>query len=268
MPIARIRHAAEGMSTIEEKDSVLGNLGFSGAEVHTRFPQLRRAMNALWLGPSRMTVGQAEEPAVNHPREGFMNQHVNRRTLVAATAANLVIGTALTSAASEAEQLDAELYRLEAEFKTAFAAMRQSDAKVDEVNMRVQSMLPPEPTDLPMTDELAAAFDEMPVKHMGDPRHPVGVAILERSKANKQRREAWRAECERIEEDCGLFTAQAEHSRSIGVVDEIADAILATPSQTLAGMLTKLRVHEDWDYEADEILSSIAEDIKAMANLA
>lgn len=288
MRTARTRHG-NPLSTIGAGDSILGNQPDKGEGKTARMSgtALGNAPDGRGSGSSK---GQANPPAAS--MEKIMNHQVSRRSLVATAAAlatSSVTGNAVAEhiadrhweeverqgeadcgaarAATSLTDQDAELHRLEGRYKTAFAALEKARVAQDKAYLQVKSMMPREPQRVRISDDYVKAFNEMQVKHIGNPAHPVAIEQLRLSKDYSRRLQAWNDECAAIAKQ---YTAKANsaHSRHFKIVDEIANEILAKRARTPAGMLVKFRIHEDWSYEEYELLESLEADIRALMDVA
>lgn len=198
----------------------------------------------------------------------------SRRAILGALAIGSTTAAVLVVAphADAAGDVDAELFRIEAEVNAAYAIYEDAADKVGEIEERVNRVKQPRPPKLPGTDEIKAAFWDM--ARGVDPdkiddswlAHPAAVAWRENDRQLTERFKAWQAECDEITRKSGLREAEDERDRTMNALNDIAEPLLDMRAQTLAGMLVKLRVHERWTFDEFEILESLTADIKAMAD--
>jgi hypothetical protein len=215
----------------------------------------------------------------NH-EETIMNQHVNRRSLVANTAAAAVATAAVIAATGDAKsapvtpldgrrelrstKLDAELFRLKAEYFAVDKRVLRAHAKVTKAEKEVCRLSPPKPDTDGFPKDLHEAYGRLTVNQLSDPENATIIALHERREEEQLRRAAWKAECDEIIRKSGLREAEAKEQAAMAGAGDVAARILDTPARTPAGLLVKLSIHDHWAFEDWEILKAITADLEAM----
>lgn len=188
-----------------------------------------------------------------------------RNALTAIPACGLA---AIVPASAQAFDLqDAELLRLEAEFSAAYDRFDAATHRHSEIESRVYAAKPPKPAEPPMPKELSDAVVKLSIEQFRDTNNLVCQAMARHREEYRQIFAAWETECATIERDNSLPEAEAEQNRLMFEASDAAEAVLDVPAKTLAGILIKLRVHDRWTFDADDILASITADIEAMAGV-
>lgn len=190
---------------------------------------------------------------------------ITRRSILSGLAVSTAfLAVPVTEASDKA---DAELLGLEAEFSASYDRFDAATERRSEIEARVLAAEPPKPIEPPMPKELDDALLGLTIEEIRDGRHPVCQATARHREEYRHSVDAWRTACEAIARDHGLPAAEAEQNRTMFEAADAADTVLDTPAQSLVGIMVKLRVHECWTFEPEDLLASIAADIGKMAEV-
>ncbi|RWK81604.1 MAG: hypothetical protein EOR45_31935 [Mesorhizobium sp.] len=203
---------------------------------------------------------------------------VNRRRLLLGLAAASTAAAALAVAppahsAVLGEHPDAELFRLEQEMDKASAAMNRALKACQRIDRKCDKLFPPNPPkweEPDMPEDVRVAFQAMTVKDMGTINRPAIYAawsneVKEQKAAHEALRVAHCAKVDEIQLKFGVGAAEDAFDASVSALYAVGRRILATPANTLGGLLVKLRVADNLDLQhavENDALVSIAADIR------
>ncbi|RWH93737.1 MAG: hypothetical protein EOQ89_04880 [Mesorhizobium sp.] len=207
---------------------------------------------------------------------------INRRRLLnltgaglalAATSATLGKASAEPTDAALSEHPDAELFRLDQEMEAAHARMNQQAKVCKRIDRKCDKLFPPNPPkweEPDMPEDVRLAFQAMTVKDMGTINRPAIYAawsneVKEQEAAHEALRVAHRAKVDEIQLKFGVGAAEDAFDASVSALYAVGRRILATPANTLEGLLIKLRVADNLDLQhavENDALVSIAADIR------
>ncbi|RUV87981.1 hypothetical protein EOA75_24825 [Mesorhizobium sp. M1A.F.Ca.IN.022.07.1.1] len=253
--------------------------------------------NLLMRWSSRAKYAPATEKFV---QESFMNQHVDRRALLAssaaATAALAVVVSAQEAHAGETptsgaltarigEHPDAELFRLESEMEVASARLKKIERSQSRKSKKAEKAAGPRPLH-PHDWKAPAMPDDLSEIHqsalqkatVADLKHdqwrPAPVAAWQ-EQVDRERdlvKAEWDRFCERLAEQNRLLGYNVEEAEFNAACDhewQIGMSIFAVPAHTIDGMMVKLRASDTLRLEdfanANEAYASIAADIRRLA---
>ncbi|RWK12164.1 hypothetical protein [Mesorhizobium sp.] len=283
MSDTNVQAAAEGMSDYPRNPQ--------------RFTPVRAFFRKV-LMPWHARAENKPEPIV---QESFMNQHVDRRALLASSAAATAAFAAVVSAreahaveapaltatnASIAEHPDAELFRLDVEMEAATARVKKINRALTRISNKAEKASAPRPLhpidwkEPPIPSELwemrRSAIDRLTVAELRkvDDWSPEPVKAWDRAVAEEKAhvKASWDAYVERKAAQLRLLGYHAKDAESSAACDdqwEIGRRIFATPAHTLEGMMIKLRagdaLHLEDFADANEAFVSVAADIRRLA---
>ncbi|MBZ9981349.1 hypothetical protein LB521_09275 [Mesorhizobium sp. BR-1-1-8] len=208
---------------------------------------------------------------------------LNRRRLLLGLAAASTAAAAITVApgvhsAEPAAHPDAALFLLDKEMDKATAAMNRALKAARRIDKKCDKLFPPEPPiweEPAMPEDVRTAFNAMTVQDLVDNRAAIYVAwckeVGEQRAAHKALRAAHRAKVDEIQREFGADTAEDVFNESVSAQYDVGERILATPANTVEGLLVKLRVADDLDLHhaaENDALVSIAADIRRWAGVA
>ncbi|RWB94625.1 MAG: hypothetical protein EOQ56_30805 [Mesorhizobium sp.] len=196
---------------------------------------------------------------------------ISRRQVLslAASSAALVTG----SAATAGEHTDADLFWLDQEMAEAEAQMNLANKACERVGRKADKLFPPRPAEWKepsMPAHLSEMMGGMLVRDLAFPeKQPAPLRDWHR--VCEEQRAACRAlleehqdKVDEIYRAAGIDAAEAAYSARSAEFFRVGDRILATPANTLAGIIVKLRAAEKIDAKS-EALVSIAADIRRLA---
>lgn len=200
---------------------------------------------------------------------------ISRRQVVLSLAASSAAATTLVaiSAAAGAEHPDADLFWLDEEMKEAEAQMNRANKACERVGRKADKLFPPRPAEWvepSMPDDIRDVLGSVLVRDLTYPeRHP--AALRDWNKSCEQQWAACRAlleahqvKVDEIYREAGIDAAEAAYSARCAEFFRVGNRILATPANTLEGILVKLRAADKIDAKS-EALISIAADIRRLA---
>ncbi|QND58215.1 hypothetical protein [Mesorhizobium huakuii] len=222
-------------------------------------------------------AGRAEEATMRTGKLSFMNQHVNRRAIVAASAAAGIAGMAALGAIAKAHAeptanakgrpaVDPKLRKLEAAFNAEWRRYEQLEAAHTAAEEALFVAKPPKPDHVEAPAELYERFRTLRMDQMNT-GNPIYAALDEYQEMNKTRLDQWEAECEAVkgrpefEEPFRAFRQQLKRN------DEAADRVLRYPARSVAEVQVKMRVHRKNCFEEDQLVDALARDIARIAKV-
>ncbi|RWX70523.1 hypothetical protein EN780_03110 [Mesorhizobium sp. M4B.F.Ca.ET.089.01.1.1] len=261
-----------------------------------RFTHVRAFFRKV-LMPWHARAESQTEPIV---QESFMNQHVDRRTLLTSSAAATAAFAAVVNArethagptpspsvANAVEHPDAELFRLEAEMEVASARLKKIERAQARRSKKAERAAGPRPLTPDawerkqpgMPEDLwqmnQSALQNATVADLKEGTwRPAPVAEWQNQR--DQERALVEAEWAQFKNKhqeqlrlLGYETGEPEFKDACDQEWEVGMRIFAVPAQTIDGMMVKLRANdrlklEDYD-NANAAHASIAEDIRRLA---
>jgi hypothetical protein len=206
---------------------------------------------------------------------------ISRRDVLTtdAGAATVALSAGAASAAVALGDPDAELLALEKQLNQAIARWKEASAIQDDFDEQLQAMKPvrPEPISPPKPAEFAGCerttVAELDFLHRVVREHPVAVWWKQALNSARDRDagawNAYRTECERIDEDFGGDARRAyEVQRAfLEETDELGRQILSTTSLSFTGLGVKARLlaHFDTEVDREDVLEAIVANIERLA---
>ncbi|MER8990045.1 hypothetical protein [Mesorhizobium sp. M0678] len=246
----------------------------SAAAAYARDPQRPGLVERL-LKPWNASAGSG--PAMMLPEESFMNQHVNRRAVMAGSAGVAGIAFALGSSVSQAEPagknsvaagrhvVDPKLRKLEAAFKAQWKKYKAALPAHSAAQRGCVAAKPPRPEEIKTPGELFVPFRTLRLDQMNRD-NPHFAAICEYQDMNKARLDRWRAECEAIERRPEFTKPTQSFRRQLALCDLAAERVFRFPARSLADIQVKIQVHRKWSVDDEEaLLRFIIADIARVA---
>ncbi|TIO90455.1 MAG: hypothetical protein E5X98_03715, partial [Mesorhizobium sp.] len=205
-------------------------------------------------------------------QESFMNQHVDRRALLASSAAATAALAAVVSAqeaqagetpasnAAIGEHPDAELFRFESEMEVASARLKKIERSQRRKSKKAEKAAGPRPLH-PHDWKAPAMPDDLWEMHqaavqkatVADLKHdqwrPAPVAAWQ-AEVDRERdlvKAEWELFCERLAEQHRLLGYKAEEKEFNAACDhewQIGMSIFGIPAHTMDGMMVKLRASD------------------------
>ncbi|MEC5383708.1 hypothetical protein VSX64_23450 [Aurantimonas sp. C2-6-R+9] len=160
---------------------------------------------------------------------------------------------------------DEALFAMERDWKKAMGRYRVASKVHDEAERRYFAAKPWPPAEVAIPAELQDRVNDMRIAEWKVRDHPVNVALNDHLARNEGRRQAWKADLQRIENETGVRGAERRMNALLEKADRIARKITRTRALTPDGMLVKLRVNKTGAVEADDLLAAIARDLRATA---
>ncbi|MER9631758.1 hypothetical protein [Mesorhizobium sp. M0296] len=201
---------------------------------------------------------------------------INRRQVLHSLAASSAAAAALVAAipaAPAAEHPDADLFWLDQEMAEAETQMNLANKACCRAGKIADKLYPPQPAawaEPRMPDHVHEMVASMLVRDLAIPeKQPAPLRDFHR--ARDQQRAAQRAlqdafldKVDEINRQAGVDAAEAAYRARSAEFYKVGDRILATPANTLAGIIVKLRAADKIDAKS-EALISIAADIRRLA---
>lgn len=160
----------------------------------------------------------------------------------------------------------------------ATAAMNRALKASRRIDRKCDKLFPPEPPkwkEPDMPEDVKTAFHAMTVKDMVHNRSAIYDAwckeVAEQRAAHEALQVARRAKIDEIHFKFGAGAAEEAFDESVSALYAVGRRILATPANTLEGLLVKLRVADNLDLQhaaENDALVSIAADIRRWAGAA
>lgn len=207
--------------------------------------------------------------------EKFMNQHVNRRSIMGASVGLAIAMPSAAVAAATAEVGSANLPTLAAgvspelqALKKAFDRDFRKFEKVREVwdaaEQAYLDIMPPRPEHIVADFEKSLAY--IAAKGRGQQIDQADVEYIEEiTRANKERKEAWEAADEAAKQQSGFADADAAYGRQHWLTSLAANRILGFKARSFDDVKVKLQLHRKWGFDIGRLVPKISADINLIA---
>ncbi|MER8581729.1 hypothetical protein NKG95_24070 [Mesorhizobium sp. M1423] len=215
--------------------------------------------------------------AVRAAAEGLPS--INRRQVLRSLAASSAVAATLVTipAASAAEHPDADLFWLDQEMAEAEAQMNRANEACCRIGRKVDKLYPPQPAgweEPRMPDDLHEMTGGMLVRDLALPeKQPAPLRDFYKSReeqraAHRALQEAFLDKVDEINREAGVDAAEAAYRARSAEFYKVGDRILATPANTLEGIVVKLRAADKLgrcNSDENDAFISIAADIRRLA---
>ncbi|MER9634257.1 hypothetical protein [Mesorhizobium sp. M0228] len=200
---------------------------------------------------------------------------INRRQVLHSLAASSAAAAALVAAipAEPAEHPDADLFWLDQEMAEAEAQMHRANEACCRIGRKADKLYPPQPAgwvEPRMPDDLHEMTGGMLVRDLAFPeKQPAPLRDFHKSReeqraAHRALQEVFLDKVNEINREAGVDAAESAYRARSAEFYKVGDRVLATPANTLEGIVVKLRAADRIGAKNDALIS-IAADIRRLA---